>query len=80
MSTGHTKKLHYSNLHLPILQLPISIISIDLLGPYHETENGNQYALTLIYMLTNDIFMIPIKSKTTEEVIKVYLKDVCSTF
>ena len=31
-------------------------------------------------MLTYYIFMIPIKSKTTEVVIKAYLKDVYSTF
>ena len=31
-------------------------------------------------MLTNYIFIIPIRSNTTEEVIKAYLKDVYSTF
>ena len=51
---------------------------MDLFGPYHETENRNQYALTVICMLTNYVFMIPITSKTTKEVIKAYLKDVYS--
>ena len=55
-------------------------ISMDLLGPYHKTENGNQYTLTVICSWTKYIFMIPIKSKTTEAVIKAYLKDVYSTF
>ena len=31
-------------------------------------------------MLTNYVFMIPIRSKSTEEVIKACLTDVCSTF
>ena len=31
-------------------------------------------------MTTNYVFMIPIKSKTMEDVIKAYLKDVYSTF
>ena len=58
----------------------MSFISMDLLGPYHEKDNGNQCALTVICMLTNDVFMIPIKSNTTEEVMKACLKDVYSTF
>ena len=61
-------------------KFPISFISIDLVGPYRETENGNQYALRVICMLTNYVFMIPIRSKNTEEVIKAYLTTVYSTF
>ena len=53
---------------------------MDLLGPYHEAEKGNQYALTIICMLTNYMFRIPIRLKSTEEVIRVYLKGVYSTF
>ena len=55
-------------------------ISMDLLGPYHEAEKGNQYALTVICMLTNYVLMIPIKSKSAEEVIRAYLTDVYSPF
>ena len=65
------KEPWYVNLHLPISQFPMSFINMDLLGPYHETENGNQYALTVICMLTNYVFMIAIKSETTEDIIKV---------
>ena len=50
---------------------------MDLLGLSWEMGNGNQYALTVLFMLTNYVFMIPIKSKTTEEVIKAYLKNEC---
>ena len=32
---------------------------MDILGLYWERENGNQYALTLMCMLANDVFMIP---------------------
>ena len=74
------KEHHYVNLCLPILQFPMSFIIMDLLGPYHGTENGNQYTLIVICMLTNYVFMIPIRTKTTEEVIKAYLKDVYFTF
>ena len=53
---------------------------MDLEGPYKEMENGNQYALITISMLTNYIFMIPIRSKSTDSVIKAYLTGVYSTF
>ena len=60
-------------MHIPKPQFLMSFISMDLLGAYHETEKGNQYALIVICMLTNYIFMIPIRSKSTEEVINAYL-------
>ena len=68
------------NLHLPIPQFPISFISMDFPGPYCKTEKGYQYLLTGIRMLTNYVFMIPIRSNITEEVTKVYLMSVYSTF
>ena len=58
----------------------MSFISMDLLGTYQETEKGNQYALAVICMLKTYIFMIPIRSKTTEEVMKVFLTGVFSPF
>ena len=57
------KEPHYIHLHLLIPQFPMSFISMGLYGPYHETQNGNQYALTNIHMLANYVFMIPIKLK-----------------
>ena len=69
----------YVNPHLPIPLFPMSFISMDLLGPYRETENGNPYAM-IIYMLTNYVFMIPIKTKTTEDTINAYLKHVYVSF
>ena len=47
---------------------------MDLLGPYSKTERGNQYVLTIICMLTNYVFMILIKTKTTLKVLNAYLK------
>ena len=64
----------YANLHLPILQFPMPFISINLLGPCSEMEYGNQYVLTVICMLTNYVFMVPIKTKTIEDIINAYLK------
>ena len=53
---------------------------MDLVGPYRETKNGNQYALMVICMLTSYISMITIRSKITEEVIKAYLTGVYYPF
>ena len=53
---------------------------MDIVRPFKETENGNQYALMVICMLTNYIFMIPIRSKSTEYIIKAYLTGVYSIF
>ena len=74
------KEPHYINLYLPIPNFQMSFISMDLVGPYRETENCNQHALTVICMLTNCIFMIPIRSKSTKDIIKAYLTGVYSTF
>ena len=74
------KESPYVNLHLSIPQFPMAFINMDLFGPYSKTESGNQYTLTVICMLTNYVFMIPIKTKTREDVINAYLKDVYATF
>ena len=74
------KEPQYVNLHLPILQFPVSFISRDLLGLYSEMENGNQYTLTIICMLTNYVFMVPIRTKSNEDIINSYLKHIHSTF
>ena len=74
------KEPHYVDLHLHIPTFPFYLIIMDILGQYEETENSNQYDVTVVYMLTNFIFMIPIKSKTSEEVTKGYLKNMYSTF
>ena len=70
ISAYNPKRTQYINLHLPIPNFPMSFISMDLVGPYKETENSDQYALTIICMLANDVFIIPIRSKTAEDVIK----------
>ena len=63
------KEPQYINLQLPIPQFSMSVISMDLFTAHRETEKGNQYALTIICMSINYVFMILIRSKSTEEVI-----------
>ena len=73
------KEPYYVDLHLQISQFHV-LISMDLFNPYCKLVNGNQYALLVICMLTNYVFMILIKSKTTEHPIQAYLKNVYSIF
>ena len=58
----------------------MSFISRDLLGSYSEIENGNQYALKVICMLANYVFMIPMRTQTTKDVTYAYLRLVYATF
>ena len=78
MSASDLKGAPLWHLNLPIPEFPMSFISMDLVGLYKESENGNQYALMVICMLTNYIFMIPTRSKSTEKVIKAYLTGIYS--
>ena len=48
--------------------------TMDLVGSNSEMENWYPYVLTVICMLTNYVFMIPINTKTTEDVINAHLK------
>ena len=43
-------------------------------------EKGNQDTLTAICMLINYVFMVPITTKTTKDVINAYVNHVYSTF
>ena len=51
--SSNIKGLQCINLHGPIHKFPMSFISMDLAGPYRETEKRNQYDLTVIFMLTS---------------------------
>ena len=56
-------------------------ISMDLIGEFHPpTTNKNRYALTVICMLTGYVFCVPLKTKTTEEVIQAYIDNIYSKF
>ena len=59
----------------------MQFISMDLIGEFHPpTSKGKWYALTAICMLTGYVFCIPLKTKTAEEVLQVYIDNVYSKF
>ena len=51
---------------------------MELLGPYRETDKGNHIDHHM--HVDNYLTLIPLRSKSTEEVIKAYLIGVYSTF
>ena len=71
----------YATLHFDVATFPMQFISMDLIGEFHPlTTKGKQYALTVICMLTGYVFCIPLKTKTAEEVLQVYVDNVYSKF
>ena len=51
-----------------------------LVGRFTRTTSGHKYALTVICMLTGYVFCIPLKTKTAEEIVEIYLTHVTFTF
>ena len=59
------QKPNYIHLHQEIAQTPQDHFSIDLIGPYNTTTQGNTYTLTAICNLTDYLMTIPIPNKKT---------------
>ena len=57
------QKPNFIDLHQDIAQTPQDNLSIDLLGPYNATSQGNLYALTAVCNLTGYLMTTPIKDK-----------------
>lgn len=51
-------------------QKSFDVIVIDTVGPFRKTDNGNQYALTMICDLTKFLITVPIQNKQAETVAK----------
>ena len=71
----------YAILHFDLATFPMQFISMDLIGEFHPlTSRKHWYALTVICMLTGYVFCVPLKTKTSEEVIQAYIDNVYSKF
>ena len=57
------QKLKFTDLQQDIAQTPHDDLSINLLGPYNVTSQGNSYALTAVCNLTGYLMTTPIKDK-----------------
>ena len=71
----------YATFHFDVATFPMQFISMDLIGEFHPpTTKKNQYALTVICMLTGYVFCIHLRTKTAEEVIQAYIDNIYSKF
>ena len=49
---------------------PFDIVQIDTIGPIMKSNNGNQYAITIIDELSKWLVIIPIENKSAKEIAK----------
>ena len=71
----------YAKLHFDVATFPMQFISMDLIGEFHPpTSKKHRYALTVICMLTDYVFCVPLKTKTAEEVIQAYIDHIYARF
>ena len=69
----------YATLHFDVATFPMQFISMDLIDKFHpSTTKEKRYALTVICMLMGYVFCIPLKTKTAEEILQVYVDNVYS--
>ena len=67
--------------HFNVASFPVQFISMDLIGEFHPpTSRRHRYALTIICMLTDYVFGVPLKTKMAEEVIQANMDNVYSKF
>ena len=70
----------YTQLHFSTPRLPMQFISMDFIGPFDPSSNGYHYALIMICMLTGYTFCVPLKTKTTSEVVQADIHEVYAKF
>ena len=71
----------YATLHFDVATFPMQFISMDLIGEFHPPASRKHwYALTVICMLIAYVFCVPLKTKTSEEVIQAHIDNVYSKF
>ena len=69
----------YMNLHLEIGTAPMHFLAMDMIK-IRNTKSPYQYAFTLIYMLTNYIFAIPVKDICGKTLVHKYIYKVYLPF
>ena len=71
----------YATLHFDVATFPMQFISMDLIGEFYPpTAKMNRYALTVICMLTGYVFCVPLRTKTTEEVLQAYVNNIYAKY
>ena len=58
--------------------MPMHFIVMDLVGMFKPLPQGHEYTLTVIDVLMNDTWCIPLFTKETDEVVHAYLACILS--
>lgn len=61
-------------------QKPFDIVIIDTVGPLPKTENGHEYAATIICDLSKYLIMVPMMDKTAKSMAKAIFENVILVF
>ena len=61
---------------MPVANYPFQIIGIDTSGPYHESNSGNKYILTIIDHLSGWPEAFPLRNKSALSVAEVILNEI----
>ena len=72
-------------MHLEIPKVPFTGCAMDCICPLPATSKGNRYAVVFICLFTLYLLLVPLKSKTVDEVSMAYIKEIlpktaCSKF
>ena len=70
---------HYTQLHLKVPSAPIHFIVIDLIGKFKPLHQGHHYAFTIIGMLMNYTWCIPLGTRVAD-IVHTYLVNVYCKF
>ena len=80
MSNNESTKSEIIDLHQDIVQTSQDHLSIDFLGPYNITSQGNVYVLTVVCNPTGYLMTTPIKDKKTMSVVNHLFSDILLKF
>ena len=59
-----------------IPHFPMANIAIDLLGPFLPTSRGNERILSCMDLLTNYLYLVPVKDKQAQTIITAYTENI----
>ena len=71
-----THNVKYESKHLPILQRPFDGIYLDCVGPLERSSRGFKWILTFIDLHSSFLLAVPMKSKSSDDVIHSYIESI----
>ena len=63
----------YPQKHQEIPQMLMAVLAIDTIGHLQVMSKGNRWALTAICLHTPNVFTVPLKEKSADNVVQAYL-------